>query len=92
MALKNTDMDLTEEIRATMARAFVVDEDDIPDDASQETYPRWSSLSHMILVSSLEEQYGVRLSMKEMNSMTSLPRIIEVLTAHGAPGAESRRG
>jgi acyl carrier protein len=73
------DMELTDEIRSVMARSFAVDEDDIPEDASQENYSRWSSLSHMVLLSSLEEQYNIRLSMKQMTSMTSMSKIVDVL-------------
>ena len=73
------DMELTDEIRSVMARSFAVDEDDIPEDASQENYSRWSSLSHMVLLSSLEEQYNIRLSMKQITSMTSMSKIVDVL-------------
>jgi acyl carrier protein len=73
------DMELTDEIRSVMARSFAVDEDDIPEDPSQENYSRWSSLSHMVLLSSLEEQYNIRLSMKQMTSMTSMSKIVDVL-------------
>ncbi len=67
------------ELRKIMADTFGVDENELPEGVSQATFARWTSLSHMVLLVALEEQFGVSFTMAEMASMTSLERIVEVL-------------
>jgi acyl carrier protein len=79
--------ELIEQVRAVMAASFGMDETDLPDDVSQQTCRRWSSLQHMTLMVSVEESFSVRLSMNEMAAMKSLPQIVATLERHraGAP-------
>jgi acyl carrier protein len=82
-----TQAELIEQVRVIMAASFGMDETDLPDDVSQQTCRRWSSLQHMTLMVSVEETFGVRLSMNEMSAMKSLPQIVSTLERHlaGAP-------
>ncbi len=75
---------LMEQVREIMATTFGVEESEMPTDVSQQNFARWTSLNHMTLVVALEERFGITLSMNEMTSMTTLPKILEVLTHHGA--------
>jgi acyl carrier protein len=77
------DAELRDRVRDLLATTFVMDSSELPDDASQQTCARWTSLYHMMLLVVLEEQFGVSLSMDEMTSMTSLPKIVAVLKGHG---------
>jgi acyl carrier protein len=77
-----TQAELIEQVRAIMAASFGMDETDLPDDVSQQTCRRWSSLQHMTLMVSVEETFGVRLSMNEMAAMKSLPTIVATLEQH----------
>lgn len=78
-----TDTELTEEVREIMASTFGMDPSELPDDVSQSTCSRWSSLYHMTLLLALEDRFGVSFSMDEMPEMTSLPKIVAVLKRHG---------
>lgn len=49
-----------------------------PDDVS-----RWDSLQHIALVRSLEESFGIQLSMDEMMEMRTVADIENVLRRHG---------
>ena len=71
---------LIERVRTVMANTFGVVEDEIVDDTSQQTFARWTSVFHMILLVALEEEFGTTFSMDEMTSMTSLRQIVSVLT------------
>lgn len=71
--------ELTEQIRQIMATTFRMDESELPDDTSQDTCARWTSLRHMTLLMSLEEHFGITFLMNEMTSMTSLPKIVAVV-------------
>jgi acyl carrier protein len=69
-------------VRDVMAEVFDVDEADIPDDASPENFPKWTSLEHLTLLVALEARFGTSFSINEMGSMTSLPQIVAVLGQH----------
>lgn len=79
--------ELTEQVRELMAEAFDVEEQEIPATVTQESYAKWGSLAHMTLVAALEERYSVRFTMKEMSSMTSLPKILATLGVHAVTAA-----
>ncbi len=74
------------QVRDIMAETFGIDETDLPDNPSQATFARWSSLLHMVLLVAIEEQFNVSLSMDEMTSMTSFERIVEVLQSKEGAG------
>ena len=82
-----TQTQFTEKVRALMAVSFGMDETDLPDDVSQQTCRRWKSLQHMTLMVSIEEAFGVHLSMNDMAAMKSLPQIVTTLERYlaGAP-------
>ena len=75
--------ELTDAVREIMASTFDLDEGEIPDDVSQETLSRWTSLYHVTLLLALEERFGTSFSMDEMPEMTSLPKIVSILEQHG---------
>jgi acyl carrier protein len=77
------DAQLLDRVRELMATTFLMDASELPDDASQQTCARWTSLYHMMLLVVLEEEFGVSFSMDEMTSMTSIPKILFVLDQHG---------
>lgn len=72
----------TDQIREIMAETFALDESELPDDVSQQSCRRWTSLQHMTLMVALEEQFGVRLSMADMAAMKSMPQIVATLTRY----------
>jgi acyl carrier protein len=74
---------LRERVREVLSVTFMLDIDELPDDVSQKTCSRWTSLYHMTVLVALEEQFGVTFSTAEMIEMTSLPAIVGVLKHHG---------
>jgi acyl carrier protein len=76
-------MELTDQVRETMAEVFEVDASALAPDASHRTCAAWTSLNNMLLQVALEEKYGVSFSMDEMMAMTSLPKIVAVLQRRG---------
>lgn len=75
------DETLDGQVRELMADTFGIEESDLPEMPSQATFARWTSVLHMVLLVALEQHFGIRLSMDEMSSMTSLDRILTVLRA-----------
>ena len=79
---------LRDRVRVLAADIFGVDIDDLPDGASSETFPAWSSLNHMTLMASIEESCGLRLSLDEMTRLNSLDRIVAFLEQTSVTAAQ----
>jgi acyl carrier protein len=78
------DETLTEQVREIMADTFGIDQSDLPENPSQASVGRWTSILHMVLLVAFEEHFELTLSMDEMTSMTSLDRIVEILNQRRA--------
>ena len=71
-----------ENIKELIGDTFDIDEDDINDETNNETVEKWDSLNHLRLVTALEAEFGVTLTMEEINGMSSYPVIVELITKH----------
>jgi acyl carrier protein len=78
---------LERNVRQVMADVFNVDESELPDDVSPDSFSQWTSLEHLTLLLALEARFGTTFSINEMGSMTSLDQIVAVLSHHGAAAA-----
>ena len=59
---------------------------DIPEsllDLSMGSFSDWDSLGHISLLLSIEEHYGIRFSLAEMESLSSMQNIASALRSHG---------
>jgi acyl carrier protein len=43
----------------------------------------WDSLGHLVLMSALDERFGIKLTRSELASLTSIQSILDVLARHG---------
>ena len=50
---------------------------------SREEVPKWDSLQHIALVTALEQQFGISLSLDEMVEIRSVQDICNILDRHG---------
>jgi len=70
----------TEEIRSRLRNVFQnVFEDEgveFSDSLNREQVESWDSLGHIRLVSAMEEAFGVRFTIEEIESLTSVGRIV----------------
>ncbi len=80
------EVEVIEQVRSTMASVFGLDEAEIADDVSQDSFTAWSSLRHMMLMVGLEEQFDIELTMDEMLSMKSLPTIVTIVRQRPSVG------
>ncbi|MCP1675794.1 acyl carrier protein [Natronocella acetinitrilica] len=75
-------------ITSTFADIFGLDEASITDDMTPETVELWDSLNHLRLITALEEAFGFRLSMSDIEYMMgSVARVREVVDRHAAASA-----
>ena len=52
-------------------------------DLSVGSLPDWDSLSHISLLLSIEEHYGIRFSLEEMEELSNMRNIASALKSHG---------
>jgi len=69
-------------IKAIMEEIFELDKETISADLKREDVLLWDSLNHLSFVTALEEAFNIQLTMQEIQSLDSLPRIKETLKKH----------
>jgi acyl carrier protein len=69
-----------EEIVATI---FNLPVETISLDSSPQTIENWDSMGHLMLILELEQQFSVQLAPEEVETLTSVRSIVELLQARG---------
>jgi acyl carrier protein len=67
---------------ALVAEVFELEEGAVKDDLTPETVDLWDSLAQLRLVTSLEEEFQIRLSMEEIESISSIGGLREIVRRH----------
>lgn len=49
------------------------------DEMTANDVERWDSLTHMLMISTVEEKFGVKFKLKELNKLKKVGDIIEIL-------------
>ena len=71
-----------EKLKEVIGDTFDIDEDDINHEMTNDTVEKWDSLNHLRLVTALEGEFDISLTMDEINTMISYPKIVELVTKH----------
>jgi acyl carrier protein len=66
-------------LEAVFREVFDDDSLQLTDALDRESLRGWDSLGHIRLVSSVEEVFGVSFTLEEIESMVSVPKIVELL-------------
>jgi acyl carrier protein len=69
-------------IREVVAGVLGVDAEAIGDGFGRADSPRWDSLNHLRMISSLEQSLGLRFTMGEVRAMERLAEIRRAVAAH----------
>jgi acyl carrier protein len=75
---------LEERLKRVFAEVFGLSPDQIADDASPKTIPRWDSMNAMVLTMALEEEFDVQFTDQELVKMNTFAAIREALMAKTA--------
>ncbi|MDJ0795272.1 MAG: acyl carrier protein [Calothrix sp. MO_167.B12] len=67
------------QIKEIMSEILEVEEDSITDEFSPEHTEVWDSLNNLKMVTALEENFKISLTMEEINSMVDFARIKNVI-------------
>ncbi len=74
---------ISDQVREIVATTFGIGPEQVSDETSAQTLATWTSLAHLRLVANLEHAFGIRFTMDEMTSMTSVQMIESILAARG---------
>ena len=74
-------------VRELIARITGADAATVGPGFDQASAPGWTSLTHLMLVSELESEFGVAFAGREVSQLTSWERIVGAVAEHLAGGA-----
>lgn len=60
-------------------QALTVDDNTVAQDIDE-----WDSLTHMELVAAIEEEFGIEFEMKELQELSNVGRLVDVIMRHSA--------
>lgn len=67
-------------VRSVLSQVLGVPSDAIGPEFSAESSPAWTSLNHLMLVSQIENEFGVFFSSGEIQELSSLDRIVAAVS------------
>jgi len=71
-----------EKLKEVIADTFDMDEDEISNDTNRDSVEKWDSLNHLRLVTALEGEFDISLTMDEINTITSYPEIVAMISKY----------
>ena len=66
-------------LRRVVSEVFGITPDEVTDQVSPDTVDDWDSLSHLRLVSTLEEAFGIKFENAEIMDMTTVGAIRDIV-------------
>lgn len=75
---------MQEKIKKIAAQMFKMQPDEIRLEFTPDDVPDWDSLNHLRLITAIENEFSIRLTMNQIRTIQSLGDIVDVV---GEPGA-----
>jgi acyl carrier protein len=72
-------MNNTGKLYDAFAEALNVNLDTVKDDLTYQSIPQWDSISHMVLISTIEEKFDISLATDDVIDMNSVGKAKEIL-------------
>lgn len=70
------------ELRSVFADTLGLDPDEVTVDTNRQSEPAWDSLNHLRLVTAVEETFGIKLSMAEIQAITTAGELETMIDGH----------
>ena len=70
---------MNDDVKELISEVFGIDEDDVTLELSQQTLDNWDSMNHLKLVTAVEEEFDVSLTMDDIEEITSIAKLIDIL-------------
>jgi acyl carrier protein len=68
---------------AWVAEMFEETRENVQESTPRSDIPAWDSLGQLVLMSALDERFGIRLTQDELPALQSVREILDVLRKHG---------
>lgn len=78
----STATDLDSRIREVMAEVLEIEPGEIGEELRRDGTPQWDSISHLRMVTALEEAFGIRFTMKEVGEMERFTTVRRLVAEH----------
>ena len=75
-------MNNNEKLYQSFANALNIDLSLVNDDLKYQSIKQWDSISHMMLISYIEEDFGISLDTDDVIDMSSVAKAREILTKY----------
>lgn len=72
---------MNQELQELIADTLDLPPAEVTETLAREDVDQWDSLSHLRLVTAVEQSFGVRFTMSEIESIDGVPRLLELLAA-----------
>ena len=76
-------LEMLPRVRQLVAMLFHAPLEEVTAETSGKTLPRWDSMGHLTLILELEQEFLVQLAPEQVDRMTSVGKIVEVLAEIG---------
>jgi acyl carrier protein len=76
-------MNESEKLYAAFAEALNINISAVTDDLKYQSIPQWDSISHMVLISNIEEKFNISVSTDDVIDMSSVGKAKEILRKYG---------
>ena len=77
-------MENIQKLEISFHEALGIEVSQISDSLAYQVAPEWDSISHMILISQLEEDFGVSFETADVIDLSSFAKAKEILSKYGA--------
>lgn len=75
-------MNNNQKLRNSFALALDIQVEGITDELAYQSIPEWDSITHMILISQLEESFNVSIDTDDVIDLSSVAKAREILTKY----------
>lgn len=75
-------MENYQKLKISFSEALGLNVDEISDNLSYQSIPEWDSISHMILISQLEEDFDLSLETDDVIEMSSVKKAKDILAKY----------
>ena len=73
---------MDDRLKQVLSKVFEMDEGEITRDLTPESVVLWDSLHHLKMVTEIELVFEIRMTMREIRSMTSFGKVKDVVRSH----------
>ncbi len=73
---------MEEKLNEIVSEIFNIDEDEVNDEMTTDNVGSWDSLNHLKLVTAVEEEFEIKLSMAEIEDIDSIGKLKALISSH----------